>query len=437
MDEHRPGGVGSGNLGSTALLTDHYELTMIDAALAAGTAHRRCVFEVFNRRLPSSRRYAVSAGVGRLVDAIGAFSFDEEQLRHLEVRGVVSPRMLDWLADYSFRGDVDGYAEGELFFPNSPILSVETDFASGVIIETLVLSILNHDSAIASAASRMVTAAEGRPLIEMGGRRTHEDAAVAAARAAFIAGFDFTSNLEAGHRHGLPTAGTAAHAFTLLHDSEADAFRAQVASLGVGTTLLVDTYDVTAGINHALEAAGTQLGAIRLDSGDPASMALAAREQLDRAGADKTRIVVTSDLDEYAIQGLSGSPVDVYGVGTALVTGSGVPTVGLVYKLVEVDGRGVAKKSAGEKSSVGGRKRAVRQIGSDGRAVAELVGGGVRPRAGTSDRALTIPLMRAGEPVADASLQEARERHRSGVQELPDRGRALDPGDPAIPTIRS
>src|SRR5690606_15583465 len=165
-----------------------------------------------------------------------------------------------------FSGNVWGYGEGECFFPNSPVLVVEGTFAEAVLLETLVLSILNFDSAIASAASRMTVAAEGRPCIEMGSRRTHEWAAVAAARAAYIAGFTSTSNLEAGRTYGVPTRGTSAHAFTLLHDSERDAFTAQVTSLGKGTTLLVDTYDVAAAVALGVEIAGPELGAVRLDS---------------------------------------------------------------------------------------------------------------------------------------------------------------------------
>jgi nicotinate phosphoribosyltransferase len=231
---------------STALLTDHYELTMLSSALRDDTADRPCVFEVFARRLPDGRRYGVVGGTARLLDAITRFRFDQAELDQLAAAKVVDDRTLSWLADYEFTGDVDGYPEGELYFPGSPILTVRAPFATGVVLETLALSILNHDSAIASAAARMVTAANGRRMIEMGSRRTHEEAAVASARVSYLAGFTATSNLEAGRRYGIPTAGTSAHAFTLLHDSEAEAFRAQVEQLGASTTLLVDTYDTSA-----------------------------------------------------------------------------------------------------------------------------------------------------------------------------------------------
>ncbi len=429
---------------STALLTDHYEFTMLDAALQAGTASRRCVFEAFGRRLPRDRAYLVNAGTGRLLDLIADFRLGDDELAHLERAAVVSPGTLAWLAQYRFDGDIDGYAEGELFFPGSPLMTVRTDFATGVVLETLILSVLNHDVAVASAASRMWVQARGRQLIEMGSRRTHERSAVAAARAAWIAGFDASSNVEAGRSYGVPTAGTAAHAFTLLHDTERDAFAAQVAALGAGTTLLVDTYDTMEGIRNALAVAGPQLGAVRLDSGDLGALAAQARALLDASGAAGTRIVASSDLDEYAIADLATAPVDTYGVGTSVVTGSGSPAAGLVFKVVEVDGRPVAKASASGKSSSGGQKEAVRRISSEGVAVAEIVGRGATDEAGRRlpgvaegrDRPLLVPLVRDGQRVDTTTLADARARHRTSVAELPEAGRALRAEGPAIPTLR-
>ena len=422
---------------SAALLTDHYELTMVQAARQAGTAGRRSVFELFPRRLPEGRRYGVVAGVGRALDAIDAFRFDGAALAALE--GVVDADMLEWLASYRFSGDVWGYAEGEAYFPHSPLLVVEGTFAEAVLLETVLLSIYNHDSAIASAASRMTLAAGGRPCIEMGSRRTHEQAAVAAARAAYVAGFDATSNLAARAAYGVPSAGTAAHSFTLLHDTEADAFRAQVQTLGVGTTLLVDTYDVTEAVRLAVEVAGTNLGAVRLDSGDLGLVARDVRAQLDSLGATSTRIVVTSDLDEHAIAALAAAPVDAYGVGTQLVTGSGHPTCGFVYKLVAREGAdgelvSVAKRST-DKASVGGRKYALRRRSPAGTAQAEVIGIGERPADDGDDRSLLVPLVAAGEVVGRASLGEARARHRASVAELPRAVTMMSAGEPVIPTV--
>ena len=426
---------------STALLTDHYELTMLQAALHSGAARRRCVFETFARRLPSGRRYGVLAGTGRLLDAIERFRFGDAELEDLRSREVVDQTTLDFLADYRFEGDVWGYAEGETYFPYSPVLVVESDFAHGVLLETVVLSILNHDSAIASAASRMTGAAGSRPVIEMGSRRTHDQAAVASARAAHIAGFASTSNLEAGRRYGVPTGGTAAHAFTLLHESEREAFEAQVASFGTGTTLLVDTYDVGEGVSTAIDVAGTGLGGVRLDSGDLVVQASEVREQLDALGATETKIVVTSDLDEYAIAALAAAPVDTYGVGTRVVTGSGHPTASMVYKLVareDDEGRmiGVAKQSK-DKRSVGGRKYALRRRNRLGVVEAEVLGIGEQPVGDDDDRDLLVRLVEGGRVVGGehATVAAARARHEASVAELPRSAHQLSEGQPAVETV--
>jgi nicotinate phosphoribosyltransferase len=419
---------------STALLTDRYELTMAAAALADGTAHRQCVFEVFARRLPEGRRYGVVAGTGRLLESIERFRFGPEELARLE--GIVDDTTRDWLARYRFSGDIVGYPEGELYFPGSPILTVSGTFVDAVLLETLTLSILNHDSAVASAAARMVTAAAGRPIIEMGSRRTHEAAAVASARATYLAGFAATSNLEAERRHGIPTTGTAAHAWVLLHDDELSAFTSQVKALGPETTLLVDTFDIRRGVALAVEAAGTGLGAIRIDSGDLGVLAQQAREQLDALGATETKIVLSGDLDEYAIASLRAEPVDSYGVGTSVVTGSGAPTAGMVYKLVEVDGRPVAKRSE-SKASRGGRKSVVRRYKPTGTAIEEVVHPVAHPaEVGPHDRVVPVPLMHGGEQVPGLpTLDESREHLRAALVSVPWEGLKLSRGEPAIPTV--
>ncbi len=423
---------------STALLTDHYELTMLQASLASGMSSRRSVFELFPRRLPEGRRYGVVAGIGRALDAVERFRFGAEVVGFLHEQRIVDEETLEWLGAYRFSGDIWGYPEGEVYFPYSPLLVVESSFAEAVLLETLLLSILNHDSAVASAASRMAWAAGDRPCSDMGSRRTHEEAAVAAARAAYVAGFASTSNLEARRRYGVPSRGTSAHSFTLLHDTEEDAFRAQVTSLGTGTTLLVDTFDIAEAVRLGVEVAGTDLGAVRIDSGDLGILAGQVRHQLDDLGATKTRIIVTSDLDEYAIAALAVAPVSGYGVGTQLVTGSGHPTCGFVYKLVarqDEDGQmlRVAKKSK-DKISVGGRKFAVRRVDGQGVAQEELLGIGELPTSDDNDRALLVPLVRDGEIVGRESLDTARERHLRSRGELPVSARQLQKGEPAIPT---
>ncbi|APE36695.1 nicotinate phosphoribosyltransferase [Nocardia mangyaensis] len=425
---------------STALLTDQYELTMLAAALSDGSAARRCTFEVFARRLPVGRRYGIVAGTGRLLEALAHFRFGPAEL-DVAAR-FLDPATVDWLREYRFTGEIDGYAEGELYFPGSPVLTVRGSFAECVVLETLILSILNHDSAIASAAARMVSAAAGRRMIEMGSRRTHELAAPSSSRAAYLAGFDATSNLEAVRGYGVPGAGTSAHAFTLLHsgadgEHEAAAFRSQVKALGVGTTLLVDTFDITKGVATAIEVAGPELGGVRIDSGDLGVLARQVRDQLDDLGATGTRIVVSGDLDEYAIAALRAEPVDVYGVGTSVVTGSGAPTAGMVYKLVEVEGIPVAKRSS-HKESRGGTKKAIRLARATGTIVEEIVypAGGQTPATdGFQVRELQVPLVRGGTVVDGvASLAQSRELVARGLVSLPWEGLKLSAGEPAIAT---
>jgi nicotinate phosphoribosyltransferase len=425
------------------LLTDKYEFTMLAAALRDGTADRRTTFELFARRLPDGRRYGVVAGTGRLLEALPQFRFDDDACQLLEQ--FLDPDTLGYLREFRFAGDIDGYAEGELYFPGSPILSVSGSFAECVVLETLALSIFNHDTAVASAATRMVSAAAERPLIEMGSRRTHERAAVAAARAAYIAGFAASSNLEAQRRYRIPTEGTSAHAFTMLHArrdgppemTELAAFRAQVDALGADTTLLVDTYDVTTGVANAVAAAGAALGAVRIDSGELGVLARQVREQLDRLGATRTRIVVSGDLDEFSIAALRAEPVDSYGVGTSLVTGSGAPTANMVYKLVEVDGMPVQKRSS-HKESNGGHKEALRLSRPTGTITEEVVyPAGRAPTTAEPSRALTTQLVRGGRVVADAGdrdLTAARKLIACGLRSLPWEGLNLSHGEPAIPT---
>jgi nicotinate phosphoribosyltransferase len=421
---------------------------MLAAALRDGTANRATTFELFARRLPEGRRYGVVAGTDRFLDALSQFGFDDTALASLAE--FLDPDTLSYLRDFQFRGDVEGYAEGELYFAGSPVLSVRGSFAECIVVETLALSIFNHDTAVASAAARMVSAAAGRPLVEMGSRRTHERAAVTAARAAYLAGFAGSSNLEARRRYGVPAMGTSAHAFTLLHsglpnDTASDsagpdepaAFRAQVDALGVDTTLLVDTYDVTTGVANAVAAAGPKLGAVRIDSGELDVLAHQVREQLDRLGATETQIVVSGDLDEFSIAALRAAPVNSYGVGTALVTGSGAPAAGMVYKLVEVDGVPVQKRST-DKSSRGGHKQALRVSRPTGTIVEEVVyPAGHRPEVTEPAQALTVPLVRGGTVVTDTgrtALTAARQRVASGLHSLPWEGLKLAHGDPAIPT---
>ncbi|CCI51701.1 MAG: nicotinate phosphoribosyltransferase [Tetrasphaera jenkinsii] len=416
---------------SAALLTDRYELSMYAALLADGRVGAPATFELFARRLPEGRRFGMVAGLGRFLDALTDFHFDDDTLAWLQDAKVIDAATATSLANWRFTGTIRAYREGETWFPNSPILSVQAPLGEGLILETLALSIFNHDSAIASAAARMVLAADGRTLIEMGSRRTHEEAAVATARAAYVAGFSTTSNLAAGAAYGVPTAGTVAHAFVLAHQSEAEAFAAQMAAQGTGTTILVDTYDTEQGIATAVRVAqdlgATGPGAIRIDSGDLPTAVAAARAQLDSLGATDTKIVVTSDLDEYLITELALSAVDAYGVGTRVATGSGHPTAGFVYKLVELDDRPVAKRASG-KANVGGLKTPYRY--PDGRE-AFRVDGVVPPGA----RPLQVDVVRAGEVLPIPTLLEAREYAAAALADLPPAARHITSGPPATTAV--
>ena len=393
-----------------------------------------------------------SSSARRTIEAIENFRFEPDDCAWLLEEGIVDKEMAEWLRRYRFRGSVWGYREGDVYFPGSPVLTIEATFAEAVILETAVLSILNDDSAVATTAARIVTAASGRRLIEMSGRRTNEQKAVTAARAAHIAGFDATSNLMAGRRYGVPTTGTSAHAFTLLHDDEKSAFEGQVASLGPATTLLVDTYDVRSAIGRAVEVAGADLGAIRIDSGDLAAEARLARKELDNLGAIWTKIVVSGNLHEQRIAELVAlgplAPIDGFGVGENVVSGANCPQPGFVYKLVarsRSEGRGapleaVAKRSAG-KASVGGQKRAFRchsAIGGPACSELVLVDGAARPIFGIADyEPLQVPYIIGGisvRPTGPDAVGRARTTCKQALAALPEGALDLDPGEPAIPT---
>ena len=430
-------------MNSTAFLTDKYELTQLQAMLQAGKAHQKATFDLFARKLPAGRRYGVVGGTGRAIEAVKNFRFTDEQLDYLTNDPVFTEETVEYLRNYSFTGKILGYREGDVFFPNSPVMTVQGTFGDAVLLETVLLSILNHDSAVMSAASRMVVAADGKPLIEMGSRRTHELSAVAASRAAYIAGFASTSNLEAGLTYGVPTAGTSAHAFTLAFENEIDAFKAQVKALGVSTTLLVDTYDIQEGINNAVEAAGVELGGVRIDSGDLREETVKARKQLDELGAVNTKIVLSSDIDEFSIAEMldNGTPVDVIGAGTRVVTGSGHPTAGMVFKLVErEDENGVmvpVEKKASGKKSVGGFKKAYRKF-KDGVMVDEFFVLGddtfndeeiFMNEDGTTTVSLQTVFADNGEFFVN-TVEEARLYHEDMLKKLPQVAKTVAAGDP-------
>jgi len=435
---------------TTSLLTDFYELTMLEAGLQSGIASRESSFEVFARSLPPGRRFGVVAGIGRVIDAIANFRFNDEDLEYLEKTKRLNKETLEYLTNFKFTGNVWSYEEGDIYFPFSPILRVEAPFGSAVLLETVILSILNFDSAVASAGARMVSAAHGRRLVEMGSRRTHEYAAISAARSAYIVGFAATSNLKAGQIYGIPIAGTVAHAFILAHGSEKNAFIAQIRAQGPETTVLVDTFNIERAIREAISVAGNSLGAVRIDSGDPAKESRKARSLLDSLGATGTQIVISGDLDEYSINELSSEPIDAFGVGTRLVTGSGAPTANFVYKLVAIDKSNaqspsfspVAKRSAA-KATLGGRKFPWRAIDSRNKAVVEYLEIINSPENPTDIpefeakklRPLQKQIIRNGEPQANPLLDEIRILHRDSLSELEESAREIASGDPCLRTM--
>lgn len=410
---------------STAFLTDKYEITMLQALLTAGKGDEPVVFDLFARRLPRGRRYGVVGGINRAIEAVKNFRFTEPQLEMLRNDPIINEETIEFLANYKFTGVITGYAEGSLYFPNSPVLTVQGTLAESILLETVLLSILNYDSAVMSAASRMVNAAEGIPLIEMGTRRASEISAVYASRAAYIAGFNATSNMEAGLRYGIPTTGTAAHAFTLAFDNEKEAFKAQVKSLGTNTTLLVDTYDIEQGIRNAIEVAGPNLGAIRIDSGDLHEETVKARELLNELGATNTKITLSSDINEYTIEEINdrNTPADALGVGTRVVTGSGAPTAEMVFKLVErTNSAGqvvpVAKKAIG-KNSIGGLKTPFRTFDKNGIITGEFFKTGANATLSTDEIPMHVTLVENGIYYTE-DIETARERHAHALTTLPE-----------------
>lgn len=416
---------------STAFKTDAYELTQAYAYYKQGLTDRKAVFEVFARRLPEGRRYGVVSGTNRLLEAIQEFRFTPEQISYLKENTNFSQDFLEYLSNYSFNGEIIGYQEGDVYFPYSPILTVKGTFIDSVLLETITLSILNHDSAVSSAATRMVAAAKGKPLLEMGTRRTDDDAAVHSARAAYLSGFAGTSNLEASHKYGIPFIGTSAHAFTLAFQTELESFQAQIEALGEETTLLVDTYNIQEGIKNAVKAGGKKLGGIRIDSGDLQEETINARKLLDKIGNKNTKIVLSSDIDEYSINELidRNIPVDSIGAGTRVVTGSGHPTASMVYKLVEIENNEgkmlpVAKKSD-SKQSIGGQKHAYRQY-KDGKLFKEVFTTDKRRPEGFTP---VQRLLYDGKPIF-TELENVRKFHQETIEKLPKEALLISAGKP-------
>ncbi|MFC4779531.1 nicotinate phosphoribosyltransferase [Paenibacillus sp. GCM10023252] len=333
------------------LHTDKYQINMMYAHWVHGSLHDRAVFEVYFRKLPFGNGYAVAAGLERIIAYIRGLKFGEPELDYLRSQEEqYAEGFLEELKSLSFTGNLDAVPEGTLVFPNEPFIRVEARVFEAQFIETALLNMVNYQTLIATKASRVKQAAGEDRLLEFGTRRAQEaDAAIWGARAAYLAGFDATSNMRAGMRFGIPTQGTHAHSWVQGHDTEEEAFRLYSEALSDQVTLLVDTYDtLRSGVPNAIRVAkqlrerGKELKAIRLDSGDLAYLSKQARKQLDEAGFPDVLIVASNDLDEAIIFNLKaqGARIDSWGVGTKLITAADQPSLGGVYKLVarEKDG---------------------------------------------------------------------------------------------------
>jgi nicotinate phosphoribosyltransferase len=422
--------------GNAAILTDLYQLTMLQAYWREGM-HREAAFSLFFRRLPPTRNYLVACGFDEVLRYLERLRFTGDSLDYLRSLGQFGDAFVDWLADFRFSGAVYAMPEGTPVFPEEPLLEVVAPLAEAQLIETFVMNQVHHQTVIASKGARVVEAAAGRAVVDFGLRRMHgTDAGIKAARALWIVGAAATSNVLAGQLYGLPVTGTMAHSYVQAHDDEMAAFRA-FAELYPETTLLVDTYDTLAGVDKVV-ALAAELGdafrvqAIRLDSGDLAALAFAARERLDAAGLESVEIFASGGLDELAVHRLvaAGAPIDGFGVGTDLGVSRDAPVFDVVYKLTAYDGEGRMKLSK-EKSTLPGRKQVFR-VEEDGVAVRDVI---ARDHEDLPGRPLLEPVMKNGErlPAGRVDLAACRERARDEIARLPARVRSLDPCDPPYP----
>jgi nicotinate phosphoribosyltransferase len=426
-----------------ALKTDLYQLTMAGAYFARGFRDVRVTCEAFLRRLPARRSFLVMAGVPRLLEYLADLAFTDDDIAFLgtlaPLRPAMTPAFVDYLRGFRFTGDVWAAPEGAVVFADEPIVRVTAPIIEAQIVETYLLSVLNHAVKVASKAARVVLAARGRGVIEFGTRRTHDEAAVDAARAAYVAGCIGTANVEAARRHGVPVFGTSAHMFIMAHarpgvpndETERAAFSDWAATYPDKQTYLVDTYDTLHGVDDAIAAVGPRLGGIRLDSGDIGALARAARARLDAAGLTSAKITASSGLEEHEVSRLvlGGSPIDSFGVGENLTEPVDAPITGIIYKVVrnetfEVD---VAKKAAGGKATRPGVKQVYRRDTPDPHDLVALAS-----ETGLGGAPLLVPVLEAGRALPLASLADARARCKAELARLPKRLTDI-PADPDAP----
>lgn len=429
------------DLTTTPLLTDLYELNMLQAYLEDGET-KTAVFEFFVRKLPPRRGFLIAAGLEQALTFLENLRFSQEEIDWLAGTGRFGRDLLDYLADFRFTGDVHAMAEGRVFFPNEPILRVTAPMPEAQLVETRLINILHYQTLIASKAARMVLAAPGKPLIDFGLRRAHgAEAGLMAARASYIAGFAGTATMLAEHEYGLPTYGTMAHSFIEAFDSESAAFESFARARPSNLTLLIDTYDTEAAARKVVLLAlkGLKIAAVRLDSGDLIALARSVRRILDEGGLGQVSIFASGGLDEDHIARIvaDGAPIDGFGIGTCLTTSSDAPALDCAYKLQEYAGLPRRKRSAG-KATWPGRKQAWRCYGADGRMAGDVLSVDTDEREGEP---LIVRVMKGGRRVASpATLKEIRERAARDLERLPETLRSLDPAaypvETADPLVR-
>jgi len=420
--------------GSSVLLTDLYQLTMLDA-YRRESMHEPAVFEMFTRRLPRDRSFLVAAGLDQALSFLETLGFQADELEWLAGTGLFEPAFIDWLAGLGFTGDVQALPEGTPFFANEPMLRVEAPLPEAQLVESRLMNILHFQTLVASKAARCVGAAQGRRLVDFGMRRAHEaDAGLYAARAAYLAGFDGTATVLAGRRFGIPILGTMAHSYVQAHDSEEAAFEAFARARPEGLVLLVDTYDFEAAIpkvaelHRRLRAHGRGVRAVRLDSGDLAEGARRTRELLDARDCTDVGVFLSGNLDEWKIRDIvaAGAPVTGFGVGTSLDTSGDAPSIDFAYKLQSYAGVPRRKRSPG-KETWPGTKQVWRRYGRDGRMAADRVTGAHEAPPWEGAEPLLVPVMAGGRRVSPPEpLAEIRRRSMDLARRLPEPLRVLD-----------
>jgi len=411
-------------------VTDLYQLTMMAGYAAEKIDRSRATFEVFVRKLPASRSYLVFAGLEQAIGTILGLRFKADQvefLRSLPAFERVDPGWFDGLLDFRFEGDAWAVPEGSVVFAGEPLVRVAGPLAQAQLVETIVLASLGYPTLVASKAARIVEAARGRGVVDFGARRGHgPHAGFLNARSAYLAGFDGTSHVEAARRLGIPAVGTMAHAWVQAFGDETRAFAAYARRFPSATTLLVDTYETDEGVRLAA-AIEPPVQAVRIDSGDLLAVSRSARAILDARDRRGVKILASNDLDERKIDALvtAGAPIDAFGVGTELITSRDAPALSMVYKLVELDGVGRIKKSAGKKTYPLA-KQVFRHRDARGRFAFDRV---MKADESSAGEPLLVPVIVGGRLAADLPRLDAiREHRRRQVADLPDDLRGLDSG---------